>query len=74
MKQVIVNIPDNKLQLFVEMVKSMSFVEKVESKDLDNTTSKQVLLSEIKEAVDNLNKVKQGKSKARPAKGLLDVF
>jgi hypothetical protein len=30
------------------------------------------LLEEIKEAVENLNLVKQGKMEARPAKDLLD--
>ena len=36
------------------------------------TNEKALLLSEIREAVDNVNLVKRGKLRARPAKELLD--
>ena|GEM_PF-1880943 len=36
------------------------------------TNEKALLLSEIREAVDNVNLVKKGKLQARPAKELLD--
>ena len=72
MKQVIVNIPDNKLNLFMEMVKSMNFVKKVESKDLSDTNSKQEFLSELKEAVDEVNFIKAGKKQGVPLNDFLN--
>jgi hypothetical protein len=64
--KVLVEIPDNKADFFMEVLKSFSFVK---SRTL--SPEKAQVLLELKEAVENLNLVKQGKLKARPAKELL---
>lgn len=51
----------------MELLKNLPFVK---AKPL--TPSKAQFLEELKEAVDNMALVKQGKLKARPAKALLD--
>ncbi len=64
--KILVEIPDNKADFFMEVLKSFSFVK---SRPL--SPEKAQVLLELKEAVENLNVVKQGKLSARPAKELL---
>lgn len=64
--KVLLEIPDNKAAFFMELLKSFSFVK---AKPI--SPEKAQLLLELKEAVENLNLVKEGKFKARPAKELL---
>ncbi len=65
--KVIVDIKDSKAEFFMELLKSFSFV-----KASPITPYKAEILEELKEAVENLNLVKKGKLKARPAKDLLN--
>ena len=65
--KVLVDVNDNKGDFILELLNSFSF-----AKAKKISPAKAQLLEEIKEAVENLNLVKQGKMKARPAKELLD--
>ena len=65
--KVLVDVSDNKGDLILELLNNFSFV-----KARPISPAKALLLDEIKEAVENLNFVKQGKLKARPAKELLN--
>ena len=65
--KVLLDIKDSKAQFVMELLKSLSFVK---AKPL--TDEKALLLSEIREAVENLKLVRQGKLKARSAKELLN--
>ncbi len=60
--KILLNIKDNKVAFVMELINSLSFVK---AKSI--TPEKAQLLENIKEAVDNLNLVKQGKFEARPA-------
>jgi len=64
--KVILDIPDNKAAFFMELLNSFSFVK---AKTI--SPEKAQVLLELKEAVETLNLVKEGKLKARPAKELL---
>jgi len=64
--KVILDIPDNKAAFFMELLNSFSFVK---AKTI--SPQKAQVLLELKEAVETLNLVKEGKLKARPAKELL---
>ena len=64
--KILLEIPDNKAAFFMEVLKSFSFVK---AKPI--SPEKAQVLIELKEAVENLNLVKEGKLKARPAKELL---
>jgi len=61
------DIKDNKAASLLEVLRGLPYVK-------TNTISdkKALLMEEIKEAVENLKLVRQGKLKARPAKELLD--
>lgn len=65
--KLILEIKDNKAGFILELLKSFSFVK---TKPL--TPYKEQVLEELKEAVENMALVKQGKLKARPAKDLLN--
>lgn len=64
--KVLLEIPDNKAAFFMELLNSFSFVK---AKPI--SPEKAQVLLELKEAVETLNLVKEGKLKARPAKELL---
>jgi len=65
--KVLLDIKDSKAIHLMEVLKSLPYVK---TKQL--TDEQALLLSEIREAVENLKLVKAGKLKARPAKELLD--
>lgn len=65
--KVLVEVDDKKGDFILELLNNFSF-----AKARPITPEKARLLEEIKEAVENLNAVKQGKMKPRPAKALLD--
>ncbi len=58
MKQVTVNIPEDKYQFFISLVKSLSFVKKVET-----SSSKKEILDGLQQAVKEVKKIKSGKKK-----------
>ncbi len=65
--KVLVEVKDSKANFILELLNNFSFVK---AKTI--SPAKTQLIEEIKDAVENLNLVKQGKLKARPAKDLLD--
>ena len=65
--KVLLDIKDNKASFVLELLGNLSFVK---TKQL--TDEKAQLMSEIKEAVENLKLVRKGKLKGRPAKDLLN--
>ncbi len=69
MKQVTLTMSDKKYPLFMEMVKKLDFIKKVET--TDELTDGQILQG-IKQAVEEVKLVKAGKLKPRPLKELLD--
>jgi hypothetical protein len=71
MKEVTVQIPDKKHELFIELMKSLSFVKKVKTLEEEEPT-KEEILEGIRQAVKEVNLIKQGKLKARPVQDLLD--
>lgn len=65
--KVLLDIKDSKATHLMEVLKGLSYVKIKTISD-----EKALLIEEIKEAVDNLALVRQGKLKARPAKDLLN--
>ncbi len=65
--RLLLDIKDEKAAFFLEVLKNFSFVK---AKPLSD--EKAVLMEDIKEAVENLKLVREGKMKARPARELLD--
>jgi len=65
--KVLLDIEDDKVGYVMELLGSLPYAKAEAISD-----EKALLIEEIKEAVDNLNLVRQGKMKARPAKDLLN--
>jgi hypothetical protein len=65
--RVLLDIKDSKAVHLMEVLKSLPYV-----KTKTISEEKAVLIEEIKEAVENLKLVREGKLKARPAKDLLN--
>lgn len=65
--KVLLEIKENKAAFVMELLSNFKFVEAEPI-----SSEKAELIGEIKEAVENLKLVKEGKLKARPAKELLD--
>jgi len=69
MRQITVQVPNKKYEMFMELMKSISFVKKVK---VDDEPTKEEILEGIKQAVKELNLIKEGKLKGRPVQELLD--
>ncbi len=65
--KLLVEVKDNKAEFILELLNHFPFTR---AKAI--SPAKAQLLEDLREAVENLNLVKQGKLKARPAKELLD--
>jgi len=64
--KLLIEVKDSKANFILELLNSFSFVK---AKTI--SPAKAQLIEDIKESVEHLNLVKQGKIKARPAKDLL---
>lgn len=65
--KVILDIKDSKAAFVMELLSSLSFVK---AKSLSDENA--LLVDEIKEAVEDLKLVREGKLKPRPAKDLIN--
>ncbi|MEO5570907.1 MAG: hypothetical protein ABIT08_06845 [Bacteroidia bacterium] len=65
--KVLLDIKDAKAPYLMEILKNLSFVK---TKTL--TSSKAQFLEELREAIDEVNLIKAGKLKGRPARKLID--
>ncbi len=66
--KILLDIPDNKATSFMDVIKSISYVK---AKPL--TDSKAKLMSEIKEAVEEMKLIRAGKKKARNVEDFLNI-
>lgn len=65
--KILVDIPDNKALSFLDVLRSISYVK---AKQI--TDAKAELMADIRESVEELKQVKQGKLKARAVEDLFD--
>lgn len=72
--QFVIDVPDNKASFFLELAKNLKFV-KVAPAAIDETyeePTQEQLKAEIRQAVKEVNLIKQGKMKGRPVDDLLN--
>ena len=70
--QILLNIKDSsKLAFFLEVIKKFDFVSVKKIITNNEAEGNKEILEGIKQAVNEINLVKQGKLKSRPAKDLL---
>lgn len=65
--KILIEVSDNKAAFFMELLRSFTYVK---AKPISGYKAQ--VLEDLKEAVENMTLVNQGKLKARPAKELLD--
>ena len=65
--KVLLEIPDHKASSLMDVLNSIPYVKTKRIKE-----PKEILIVEIKEAVEELNLIKQGKLKGIPARQMLD--
>ena len=66
-KQIVLNIKEGKFQFFMELVRSLDFVQIDDDGD-----SKEAILSNIKKGLEEVKLARQGKLKTTPAKDFLN--
>lgn len=69
MKQITLNIPDNKVPFFLELVNNLGFVKKVTT---DDEPTKQQILDNIKAGLKEVQLYKKGKLKTTSVKDFLN--
>ena len=69
MKQITLNIPDNKVTFFLELVNNLGFVKKVTT---DDEPTKQQILDNIKAGLQEVQLYKKGKLKTTSVKDFLN--
>ena len=72
--QFIVEVPDNKASFFLELAKNLAFIQvaPVTADEAHEEPTKEQLKAEIRQAVKEVNLIKQGKLKSRPVEDLLN--
>lgn len=68
MKQVVINIEEGKYRFFMELVKSLDFVQVQEG----TGDSKEEITANLTKGLKDLKRYKQGKLKTTPAKDFLN--
>jgi hypothetical protein len=69
MTQVTLQIQDNKLPLFLELASNLKFIKKVE---VEHEPTKLEILHGLRDAVEELNLINEGKKKGKPARELFN--
>jgi hypothetical protein len=72
MKQLTINVKDNKYKFFKELVNSMDFVKIISEKEEQNNKKKQAIIKSIKTGLEEVGQIKKGKLKSIPLKDLLN--
>ncbi len=67
-----VNVPDEKVSFFLELIKNLRFVKIEPVTVQEEEVTAEQLKAEIKEAVNEIKLVRQGKKKSRPIEDLLN--
>ncbi|MCF6352323.1 MAG: hypothetical protein L3J06_04865 [Cyclobacteriaceae bacterium] len=66
MKQLTINIKENKFHFFMELIKSLDFVQ------VDEEDSKEAILDNLKQGFKEMKLYKQGKMKGTPLNDFLN--
>ncbi|EKT84897.1 hypothetical protein [Leptospira santarosai] len=71
MKQIILNVPDQKYPFLMELLRNLNFVNVQESGEEKEPTKKEIL-EDLTESVQEMKLIRAGKLKAKPIQQLLD--
>lgn len=68
MKQIRLNVKDSKLSFFMELIKNFDFVQVQEGDEM----TKEQILAGIRQGLQEVKMIEEGKMKGTPLKDLLD--
>jgi len=68
MRQVTLSVSDSKFKFFMELVRSLDFVQVEE----DAGDSREAILANVRQGLEEVGQIEQGKLSGRPAQQLLD--
>ncbi|WP_082281413.1 hypothetical protein [Leptospira kirschneri] len=71
MKQVILNVPDNKYPFLMELLQNLKFVRVKKTIEEKEPTKKEIL-ADLAESIQEMKLIRAGKLKAKPIQQLLD--
>ena len=69
MKQIILNIPDNKVPFFMELVQNLGFIKNIKT---DDEPTKEEIISNLKRGFKEMQLIKKGKLKTTPLNDFLN--
>ena len=71
MKEITIEVPDNKIDFFIELIQNLSFIkiQKIDGKPL--TKAQQEFVDELKSALDQAELHQQGRIKLKDARSFL---
>ncbi len=72
MKQVTLNIPENRFNFFMELMRSLPFVELDKISENSLSADQLKTWNNIKQGFEELELINSGKAKSRPLQELLD--
>jgi hypothetical protein len=75
MKQVTINVPENKFSFFMKLMQSLNFVKVVEPSTVTEeqlTPAQKEIWNNVKQGFVELKQAEEGKLKFRPVQELLD--
>ena len=67
MKQITIKVPENRYTFFMELIKSLGFVQVEDEED-----TKEEVIANLRQGFKEMELIKQGKSKGTPFKDFLD--
>lgn len=71
--QLTIQLPDTKAAFFMELIESLDFVKVIaDGNTTESDPSREEIKAEIRQAVIEMNLVRQGKMKSRPVEDLLN--
>lgn len=72
MKQITINIPENKFSFFMKLMKSLNFVKVVEPAVEQLSPAQKATWDNVKQGFEELKMVEEGKIKTRPLQDLIN--
>ena len=70
MKQLTINIKDDKYKFFKELIDSMDFIKIISEKEEQDNKKKKAIIKSIKTGLDEVEQIKKGKLRSIPLKDL----
>ena len=72
MKQIVLNIPDNKFQFFLELLSNFDYIKIAESKTPKLSAKQKEFVEDLKESLKEVELHRQGKIKLQTAREFLN--